>query len=180
VQPTEIVTARLTLRPFRESDAPDVFEYASDPAFRKYAPYIPSDYSPFDAVEYVQGRLQVDWNKQPTFAVEYEGKVIGAITIRVNPDGGVEFGYGIGGDYQGQGFATEATLAALDWTISKFGADSIYATADLLNHASIRVLEKLGLKPVEDLTDPSTEGAATEVKYSSLAASWMNVSRHDN
>ena len=73
VQPTEIVTARLTLRPFRESDAPDVFEYASDPAFRKYAPYIPSDYSPADAVAYVQERLEVDWNQQPTFAVEHEG-----------------------------------------------------------------------------------------------------------
>ncbi len=179
VHPTEIVTARLILRPFRESDAPDVFEYASDPSFRKYAPYIPSDYSPFDAVEYVQERLVIDWNKQPTFAVEHEGKVIGAVTIRVNSDGGVEFGYGIGGDYQGQGFATEAASAALDWTISNCGADSIYATADVLNHASIRVQEKLGLKPVEDEADPSTEVTATEVKYSSLAASWINVSRHD-
>jgi len=179
VQPTEIVTARLILRPFRESDAPDVFEYASDPAFRKYAPYIPADYSPFDAVEYVQERLVIDWNEQPTFAVEHEGKVIGAVTIRVNSDGGVEFGYGIGGDYEGQGFATEAASAALDWAISIFGAESIYATADALNHASIRVLEKLGLEPFEDESEPSTEKTAAEIKYSRLAASWINVSRHD-
>lgn len=179
VQPTEIVTARLTLRPFRESDAPDVFEYASNPAFRKYAPYIPAGYSPFDAVEYVQERIDIDWSKQPTFAVDYEGKVIGAVTIRVHADGGVEFGYGISGDYQGQGFATEAASAALDWTISNFGADSIYATADVLNHASLRVLEKLGLEPVEDESDQWAEGMPKEVKYASLAASWMNVSRHD-
>ncbi len=179
VQPTQIVTARLTLRPFRESDAADVFEYASNPAFRRYAPYIPSDYSPADAAKYVQERLKADWNAEPTFAVEHEGKVIGAVTMRVHPKIGVEFGYGINTAYQDQGFATEAISAALEWAISVFGADSIYATADALNHASIRVMQKLGLKPVEDESDPAIETRTTEVKYAALAASWMNVRRRD-
>ncbi len=177
VQPTEIVTERLTLRPFRESDVQDVFEYASDPDFRRYAPYIPADYSRADAAEYVHQRLNADWNAGPTFAVDHDGKVIGAITIRVDTDGSVEFGYGIGPAYQGQGFATEATSAALEWAISIYGADSIYATADALNHASIRVLEKLGLEPVEDESDPSSEGQTDEVKFHSLANSWKNVNR---
>jgi len=176
VQPTEIVTKRLTLRPFRESDVDDVFEYASDPDFRKYAPYIPSDYSRIDAAEYVQQRVSADWSTGPTFAVEHEGKVIGAVTMRVYEDLGVEVGYGIGPAYQGQGFATEATTAALEWAISIFGAESIYATADALNHASIRVLEKLGLEPTEE-EETSFEGRADEVKYKSLADSWMNVDR---
>ncbi|MBC8452857.1 MAG: GNAT family N-acetyltransferase [Chloroflexi bacterium] len=173
VQPTNIFTARLTLRPFRESDSADVFVYASDPAFRKYAPYISSNYSLADAVSYVQQRLDADWGTEPTFAVEHEGKVIGSITMRVYAGGSVEFGYGIANAYQGQGFATEATSAALDWAISIFGASSIFATTDALNHASIRVLEKLGLDPVENENNPSFEGRIAEVKYETLAASWM-------
>jgi [ribosomal protein S5]-alanine N-acetyltransferase len=179
VQPTEITTERLTLRPFRESDAQDVFEYASDPAFRRYAPYIPADYSPADAIEYVQQRIKADWNTGPTFAVDYQDKVIGAITIRIDEDGDVEVGYGISADYQGQGLATEATSAALEWAISIFGADSIFATADALNHASIRVLEKLGLKPDEDQTEPPLEGRTDEVKYRSRAKTWKNVNKRD-
>lgn len=179
VQRTEIVTPRVTLRPFRESDVDDVFEYASDPDFRKYAPYIPSDYSHTDAVEYVQQRLDANWSSGPTFAIEHKGKVIGAVTMRVYEDLSVEVGYGIGSAYQGQGLATEATSAALNWAISIYGAQSIYATADALNHASIRVLEKLGFEPMEDESEPSFEGRTTEVKYTALADSWINVDRHN-
>ena len=77
--------------------------------------------------------------------------VIGDIGIIEPPDedGNVEFGYSIVPDYRGQGYATEAARAMIEWAFEQPGVKRV--TADCLNnnYASIRVLEKAGMQQIE-------------------------------
>ena len=55
-------------------------------------------------------------------------------------------GYWIKRDLWGQGFATEAALGMLHFGFQKLKMNKIYATASPENPASIRVLERIGMK----------------------------------
>jgi RimJ/RimL family protein N-acetyltransferase len=63
-----------------------------------------------------------------------------------------EMGWIFASDGQGQGFATEAGQAALDWFDQKFGSISIPAIIDLANFPSIRLAERLGFERQADAT----------------------------
>jgi RimJ/RimL family protein N-acetyltransferase len=77
--------------------------------------------------------------------------VIGDIGFIGRPDeeGNVEFGYSIVPEYRGKGYATEAARAIIEWAFKQPGVMRV--TADCLNdnHASIRVLEKAGMRQIE-------------------------------
>ncbi|MCR5439501.1 MAG: GNAT family N-acetyltransferase [Selenomonas sp.] len=64
-----------------------------------------------------------------------------------NEDGSVEIGYGIKDEFQGQGYATEAVRAAVDWALKQVGVLRVEAEAELDNTASQRVLAKCGFVP---------------------------------
>lgn len=58
----------------------------------------------------------------------------------------LELGYSIVPAYQGQGYATEMAQAIITWGLTQAGIKRIIASCDTNNQASIRVLEKAGLK----------------------------------
>lgn len=60
----------------------------------------------------------------------------------------IDFGYWIGENYWGKGFATEAGQAVLDHVFEKDNFDLITTDCQIDNAASLRVLEKLGFKKV--------------------------------
>lgn len=57
--------------------------------------------------------------------------------------------YGIHPDFCGQGYATEAARAVLDYALRELGFSNIKADVDEPNMASRRVLEKLGMKQLK-------------------------------
>jgi hypothetical protein len=59
-----------------------------------------------------------------------------------------EFGlyWSISPGHQGRGFATEAGRALVDWAFSALGLGRIIATTRYDNAASIRVMEKIGMR----------------------------------
>lgn len=61
-----------------------------------------------------------------------------------------ELGYWIGEPYWGQGYATEAIAAIVDYGLTKFTIDEIQASCDQGNIASHRVLEKNGFTLIRD------------------------------
>src|SRR5688500_6745383 len=81
--------------------------------------------------------------------------VIGDIGFIEPPDaeGNVEFGYSIVPEYRGKGYATEAARAIIEWAFKQLGVKRV--TADCLNdnYASIRVLEKAGMRQIEPQGD---------------------------
>jgi [ribosomal protein S5]-alanine N-acetyltransferase len=75
-------------------------------------------------------------------------QVIGDIGFKGKPNDRktVEIGYGIIPAAQNKGFATEAVQALIDWAFSSGQVEKVIAECLEDNVASIRVLEKVGMK----------------------------------
>lgn len=77
-----------------------------------------------------------------------DGVQVGDLCFKgLNEDGSVEIGYGINDELQGQGYATEAVIAAVDWALKQNGVSRVEAETEPNNAASQRVLAKCGFVP---------------------------------
>ncbi len=148
---TALETPRLKLRPFRLEDAPDVASYSTRPEFNRYLPLPPQ--TPESALAFVEGRVrggQPDDAGEWHFAVQLASKVrlIGAIRVGVREpehrQGDV--GYALNPDFQGRGYMTEALIQVLNFGFQQLDLERIWATADIQNTASWRLMERAGMK----------------------------------
>lgn len=72
-----------------------------------------------------------------------------------------ELAYAVHPAYTGNGYGTEACRAFLSWIAETFPPTPIYASVDPSNHASLRVLEKLGFardSPERRREEPESSG----------------------
>lgn len=77
-----------------------------------------------------------------------DGVQVGDLCFKgLNEDSSVEIGYGINDEFQGQGYATEAVIAAVDWALKQNGVSRVEAETEPNNAASQRVLAKCGFVP---------------------------------
>lgn len=78
--------------------------------------------------------------------------VIGDIGYKSGPnkEGEINLGYSILPNYQGKGFATEAAKGMVEWGLKQPGVEKVIATCSPDNPASIRVLQKAGLKQIRE------------------------------
>lgn len=78
----------------------------------------------------------------------FEKKLIGSIRLRslVNDAKTFDLGYEIISSYRNQGFGYEAVQAIVDWLFENGNVTKITAECDHSNTASIRILEKLGMR----------------------------------
>ena len=77
-----------------------------------------------------------------------DGVQVGDLCFKgLNEDGSVEIGYGINDEFQGQGYATEAVIATVDWALRQSGVLRVEAETEPNNAASQRVLAKCGFVP---------------------------------
>ena len=79
-----------------------------------------------------------------------ERRVVGSIVFHGRPgdDGLAEIAYGVEESSQGQGIATEATGACVRWALGQAEVRAVRATTLPWHKASLRVIEKLGMKLV--------------------------------
>ncbi|MCU0432003.1 MAG: GNAT family N-acetyltransferase [Bacteroidia bacterium] len=77
----------------------------------------------------------------------------------------VDLGYRLFRRFWGKGLATEAALASLQYGTEQLGLKEIYGFAYRSNPASIRVLEKCGMKYLESETEEIGELMRYVVKY---------------
>jgi RimJ/RimL family protein N-acetyltransferase len=86
------------------------------------------------------------------YAMVHKGdqRVIGFCGLKFNSEVGMpDIGYRMLPEYWGQGFATEAALAVLEYSRDVLGVEKYFGDVVEENVASIRVLEKLGLRHVD-------------------------------
>ena len=146
--PRTITTARLLLRPLQAMDVEAVFAYQSDPAFRRYTTGLPEPYEREDAERYVARFIAADWREHPYWAVEFEAKLVGGVWLPLQPEHRrAEIGWHSAPWAQGRGFATEAGRALLVVAFDTLGLRRVWAVANAENAASIRVMQKLGIRP---------------------------------
>ena len=143
--PEILTTERLLLRHPRLSDADAIFEYGSDPAVVHYMDYPPRPH--VDAVVQSIKEHSTRWNAGNlswVITVNPNDRPIGTIACSVEGHT-ADFGYLIHQNHWGQGFATEAAKVVAEWALSLPEVYRLWATCDVENLASARVLEKCGL-----------------------------------
>lgn len=73
--------------------------------------------------------------------------VVGSVVFHGAPDDGVvEVAYGVEEAFQRQGYATEGTLASVEWALAQPGVHAVRATTPIWHTASKRVLERCGFR----------------------------------
>lgn len=93
------------------------------------------------------GRL---WGDRLMITREPEARVVGSVVFHGRPDadGVCEVGYGVEEGSQGCGYATEGTRAAVEWALAHRDVCAVTASTLPWHAASVRVLEKLGMRRV--------------------------------
>ena len=143
-----LTTDRLTLRPWRESDLSDFYEYASVDGVGQMA-----GWNPHKDMDESQRILSHFMEGKHVFALEYQGKVIGSLGVeKYNEDyypelaalQGREIGYVLSKSYWGHGLMPEAVRAVIDWLFSEIKLDFIIVGHFDWNNQSRRVIEKCG------------------------------------
>jgi RimJ/RimL family protein N-acetyltransferase len=144
-----LTTARLLLRPFTLGDAPRVRELAGDRAIADTTLSIPHPYEQGVAEQWIATHQEhFEQGIAVTFAVVLaaEPTLIGTVGLRISRrHDRAELGYWIGQPYWGQGYASEAAAAVVDFGFQRQGLNRITAHHFLRNPSSGRVMQKIGM-----------------------------------
>ena len=92
---------------------------------------------------------------------------------RAEPGAEPELLYSLAPDQFGRGLATEAARAVLDDAFARLALARVRARADVPNHASIRVMQRLGMK----CEGESREGGLQLVRYALAREAWRAPAR---
>ena len=142
----ELSTRRLLLRQPRQGDAPLIYEsFASDPRVTRYLTWKPhealadAEAALFARLDRLERKLEYSWVLEPCGSAE----VVGLVSVWLEA-GSAEVGFVLARSWWNQGFATEAVMSVTNWALSSPTVSKVWATCDLENAASARVLEKAG------------------------------------
>jgi RimJ/RimL family protein N-acetyltransferase len=141
-------TDRLRLRTWTPDDAEAAFPIYSDPEVMRFLSTFARNLDDVRAI--VQRRI--DHQERHGFTIwavveKATSGLVGACGLKHLDDGPeIEVGYHLARPAWGKGYATEAARACLRHGFDRLGLPRIVAVVDPLNHASQRVIEKIGLK----------------------------------
>jgi [ribosomal protein S5]-alanine N-acetyltransferase len=143
-------TARLLLRPFAETDADAIYALQSNARVLHYWDSPPwTEYSQAAAFIAACRKMEED-GSGARFAVETRNSnsFVGWCSMfRWNPVyRSLGIGYCFDEPVWGNGYATEAVRAMLNWAYESLDLNRVEAELDTRNAASARVLEKLGFE----------------------------------
>lgn len=151
-------TERLILRHQQLADLDSLFALYCDPEMVRFIPDAPRNYA--------ETREELEWHmhghpKHPElglWATIYKptGKFIGRCGLlpwTIEGQAEVEVAYLIDRAYQGQGLATEAAQAILEYGFERLHLARLVCLIDGENLASIRVAEKIGMRFEKECSD---------------------------
>lgn len=144
-----LTTARLRLRPFTADAVEDLHRVFTEPGVRRYL---------WDDEVIERERTAQIVEKSVT---SFEASGFGLWTVRADDDAALagfcgfwhfheppqlELLYGLSTRYWGRGLATEAALAMIAFGFETLGFTRIEASTDAANTASVRVMERAGMR----------------------------------
>lgn len=155
-----IETERLILREIIPEDAEAFFAMDSNPEVVKYVGIKPlTDIN--QSTEMIESiRNQYTENGIGRWAVirKEDGKMVGWSGLKLikeinNHQNIHDLGYRFTPEYWGKGYATETSIAVLNYAFNEMKLDKVFAYADVENEASNHVLRKLAFEEKETFID---------------------------
>lgn len=136
-------TDRLILRNFAETDIDDFYEYMSLESTAKYEGFEPLSYE--EGMYFLKRKIPLDNELAVIF--KESGKMIGDVNFsEAGEKGTYEIGYDFNEKFWNRGYATEACIAMLNHIFCEVGGRRVFAQCNDDNFASIRLLERLGMR----------------------------------
>ena len=140
-------TKRLILRPWQESDADNLYEYAKDPDIG-----YPAGWPAHTSVENSREVIKFVLSAPETYAVCLkDGKVIGSVGLKLKDNTDMtdredecELGYWLGKPFWGQGLIPEACRELLRYAFEYLNMQAVWCGYYEGNEKSYRVQQKLG------------------------------------
>jgi RimJ/RimL family protein N-acetyltransferase len=158
---TSLRTARLLLRPWRDSDLAAFAELNADPQVMEFFPAVLTRAESDEVAARV--RRAFDERGYGLWAIEVPGvaEYIGFTGLsrprfEAHFTPCVEIGWRLAAPHWGRGYATEASRAALRFAFEAVKLEEVVSFTVPENRRSIAVMEKLGLRrdPVDDFDHP--------------------------
>ena len=143
-------TPRIILREYTEDDAEDFFRLNSNPDVMRYVPDDPMQ-SVEEARTILVSHPMADYRERGfgrcACIMKGTGENIGFCGLKYLKEiDDIDLGFRFLPKHWGKGLATEAASECIDYGFSKLALDHIVGFAEPDNHASIRVLEKVGMQ----------------------------------
>jgi RimJ/RimL family protein N-acetyltransferase len=143
-------TPRLLLRPFDLLDVKSVEALSSDRAIADTTVNVPHPYKDGMAKDWISTHQPLfEKGELSTFAITEvsTSELVGNVSLTIEKHSQrAELGYWIGRPFWGNGYATEASHAVLEYGFSELSLHRIYAGCFTRNPASGKVLRKIGMK----------------------------------
>jgi [ribosomal protein S5]-alanine N-acetyltransferase len=141
-------TARILAKPANASDAPVLFEaYTTDAAVARYMIWTP--HRSVDETMAFASRCEQAWADGTAFPWTLwrreDGACLGMLEIRIRAHA-VDLGYVLARRWWRQGFMSEAVEAVVRWALAQPTIHRVWATCDVENVASARLLERVGME----------------------------------
>ena len=136
-----------------------------------------------DAQRWLYHHALKEWRREPISMREYcvilkeTGERMGDASVEIVDESTAEIGWILLPRFRGQGYATEAGRAMMDYGFRVFGKDRVIAHCDARNAASYRVMSRLGmgLEGIEKEVRPAKEADGVkgdEATYSIRRCDW--------
>ncbi len=162
-------TDRLILRPWADDDLAPFAALSADPEVMRYYPSLhSSEQTAKNIARYIEMEQHYGLGK-PAVVRKSDGAFIGAVGFLMCDEpslpfhGQFEIGWRLAKAYWGQGYATEAATAMMDYAFHVKKLEEIIAFTIPINTPSRAVMERLGMTydPADDFEHPSVpEGHA--------------------
>ena len=180
---TILHTDRLILRPWNLDDLDDLYEYASVEGVGSMA-----GWKKHESIGESKRILESFINDRSTFAIEYQGKVIGSLGVdeyrtqnypELDDNRCRELGYVLSKDYWNKGLMSEAVKEVIRYLFEEAGLDVILCGHFTWNAQSARVQEKCGFKEYKYGTYQTAFGTIEPQRMNILfRQDWLNS--HNN
>ncbi len=179
--PDQLRTPRLVLRRYRDGDLEDLVAIESDLEVVRYLYWEPR--SREEVATALAGRIGPASLGEDgdilQLAVEHGARVVGELVLwtRSAQHQQAEVGFVFSPRHRGQGLATEATAALLDWAFASGRIHRVFGRADARNSASVALMRRLGMREEALLRENEWfKGEwSDEVVCAVLAADWQDV-----
>lgn len=128
-----------------------------------------------DARAYIRDRTLAQYDRlgfgMYVVTLRGSGEAVGSCgLIRRESLDDVDIGFAFLPQYRGQGYATEAAAAVLEYGVKSIGLKRIVAIVSAANHRSIRILERIGLRYERMLRLPDENEEIPLYAYEAAAA----------